>query len=306
MSKKDSSRAEPAGECPTTEQGHLWLDDLAPRGHDAAPNDPTPLPAVAASENPRTPEEPTTKLGRRTIQDVLLAEGLLAVRMSIDLDSLEALQDGLVAHFRQNSLETRTRYAQSVLRWFFADGLVGLARSVWAAYEDESIETDILRYLYLKSEPIMGACVSEALFPLEEGMLVPSAYLDRFLRQLLGDGVPSKTKERAKTNLMKLGFLARSRGKPDRLNPVIPSKTSFFILLHHIFAPNGQRTVELRNLFANPFWKYLGFKSQDSVRTVLHGGEEAGLLSKYIVADQLEQVTTCLTLNEILAGRARL
>ena len=228
------------------------------------------------------------------------------MKMSLELDSLEALHGRLVTHFRQNSLETRMRYAQSVLLWFFPDGLAGLAQGVWAAYKDESIETDIFRYLYLTSEPIMGACVSDALFPLEEGMLVPGDYLDRFLRQLLGEGVPSKTKRRVKTNLMKLGFLSRSRGKPDRLNPVISSKTAFLILLHHIFAPKDQRAVELRNLLANPFWKFLGFKSEDSVRAVLRSADAAGILGKYVVADQLEQITTCLSLDDILKRRVRL
>jgi hypothetical protein len=179
-------------------------------------------------------------------------------------------------------------------------------RNVWDAYNDESVAADILRYLYLVSEPIMGACVAEALYPLEEGMLIPADYFDRFLRNHLGGEPPPKTRQRLKTNLMKLGFLARARGKPDRLQPVIPTNTAFLILFHHLFAPNGPRTVEIRYLFADPFWKYLGFKSEDAVRAVLLGADAAGVLGKYIVADQLEQVTTCLTLHDILARKVRL
>jgi hypothetical protein len=222
------------------------------------------------------------------------------------LDSLEALQSQLVQHLRQNSLGTRTRYVQSILKWFFPDEATGLAHHVWAAYNDESIALDILRYLYLASEPIMGACVSEALYPLAEGMLIPSHYFDRFLRDYLGGEPSPKTPQRLKTNLMKLGFLVRTRGKPDRLQPVIPTPTAFFILLHYLFAPNGPRTVELRRLFANPFWKYLGFKSEDRVRAVLRSADVAGVLGKYIVADQLEQLTTCLTLHALLARKVQL
>jgi hypothetical protein len=105
---------------------------------------------------------------------------------------------------------------------------------------------------------------------------------------------------------MKLGFLARARGKPDRLQPVVPTPTAFLILLHHLFTPNGPRTVELRRLFANPFWQYLGFKSEDTVRAVLRSADVAGVLGKYIVADQLEQVTTCLTLDDIFTRKVRL
>jgi hypothetical protein len=168
------------------------------------------------------------------------------------------------------------------------------------------VAVDILRYLYLVSEPIMGACVAQALYPLEEGMLIPADYFDRFLRNHLGGESPPKTRQRIKTNLMKLGFLARARGKPDRLRPVIPTNTACLIVFQHLFAPNGPRTVELRYLFADPFWKYLGFKSEDAVRAVLRSADAAGVLGKYIVADQLEQVTMCLPLHDIFARKVRL
>jgi len=117
---------------------------------------------------------------------------------------------------------------------------------------------------------------------------------------------PDKTRERLKSNLKKIGFLERAKGKPDRLLPVVPTKTSFLILLHHLFAAKAVRTVELRNLVTNPFWKYLGYKSDDALRALLREADAAGLVGKYVVADQLEQVTTCFTLDEFLERRARL
>src|SRR6266508_5692752 len=242
----------------------------------------------------------------KTLQDLLLSEALLAAKLSVDCDSLEKLQARLITHFSQNSQETRIRYSQSVLRWFFADGISGLASRVWAAYQDEGVEKDILRYLYLVAEPLMGGCVADALYPLEEGMLIPPNYFDQYLRNRLDEEPPPKTRDRLKTNLMRLGFLTRVRGKPDRLNPVITTKTAFLIVFHYLFTTNGQRTVEILRLFANPFWKYLGFKSEDAVRAVLREADVTGLLGKYVVADQLEQVTTCLTLDEILVRRLRL
>ncbi len=242
----------------------------------------------------------------KALQDLLLSEALLAAKLSVDCDSLEKLQAHLIPHLGQNSQETRIRYSQSVLRWFFADGISGLASRVWAAYQDEEVEKDILRYLYLAAEPLMGGCVADALYPLEEGMLIPPNYFDQCLRERLGGEPSPKTRGRLKTNLMRLGFLTRVRGKPDRLTPVVPTKTAFLIVFHHLFATNGQRTIEIRRLFANPFWKYLGFKSEDGVRAVLREADVAGLLGKYIAADQLEQVTTCLTLDEILTRKIRL
>jgi len=243
---------------------------------------------------------------RKTIQDLLLREGMVAVRLAVGLDSAEVLQDTLARQLGQNSQETRARYAQSILRWFFPDGVNGLATRVWAAYQDVAVETDFLRYLYLSSEPVMGACVSEALFPLEEGMQIPADYFDRFLRGHFGGDSPAKTRKRLKSNLMHLGFLARAKGKPDRLCSVASTKTAFLILVHHLFAPTGVRTVEVSRLLSNPFWKYLGYKSEDTVRQVLREADAAGLLGKYVVADQLEQVTTCMTLDEMLARKVRL
>jgi len=249
---------------------------------------------------------PGRTLYRKTIQDILLSEGLFAVKASVGVNTLIELQESLTKQLGQNSMETRVRYAQSILLWFFPDGLNSLARRVWLAYGDESIETDILRYLYLAAEPVMGGCVSEALFPLENGMQIPPQYFDQFLKAFFGEAPPQKTRERLKSNLMKLGFLDRARGKPDRLKLVMPSGSSLLILLHHLFSPQGTRTVELRRLLADPFWKFLGYKSEDAVRAVLREANTASILGKYVVADQLEQVTTTMSADEFLARKVHL
>ena len=252
------------------------------------------------------PKETSPKQPRRTIQDVLLAEGLLALKLAREAESPEQLQEILGRQLGQNSMETRQRYAQSILKWFFPDGLDGLLPRVWRAYEDEPIALDLLRWSYLSQEPIVGRCITDALFPCENGLAMPAAYFDRFLHEFLGETPPGKTRERLKINLKKIGFLDRAQGKPDRLMPVITQKTSLLILVHHLFAGKAVKTVELRNLFVNPFWKYLGYKSEDAVRGVLREADATGLIGKYVVADQLEQVTTCFTLDEFLNRRMRL
>lgn len=107
-------------------------------------------------------------------------------------------------------------------------------------------------------------------------------------------------------NLVKLGFLKPARNVGHRLHPVTPTKTAFLVLLHHLFAPHQPRTIELRHLFENPFWKYLGFKTQDAVRGVIREANASGLLGKYVVADELEQITTCLALADILGRGVQL
>jgi hypothetical protein len=251
-------------------------------------------------------KKPLPSTGPKAIQDSLLPEGLQAVKLSVECQSLEELQQGLLKKLGQNSLETRRRYSQSILKWFFPDGIDGLLPRVWRVYGDEAIINDLLRYSYVAQEPVMAACVAEALFPLENGLVIPASYFDKFLTDFLRETPPEKTRERLKINLKKLGFLERARGKPDRLAPVVPQKTSFLILLHHLFAPKSVRAVELHNLFTNPFWKYLGYKSEDAVRNLLREADAVGVVGKYVVADQLEQVTACFTLDELLKKKVRL
>jgi len=264
-----------------------------------------PLDLPGQSELPLAQKAPAVR-ERKTIQDVLLAEGLLALKLAHEAKTPDEIQEVLVKRLGQNSMETRRRYAQSIMRWFFPDGLNGLLPRVWLAYQDEAIALDLLRWSYLSQESIMGRCVAEALFPCETGLVIPATYFDKYLQDHLGEPASEKTRKRLKTNLKKLGFLERAKGKPDRLLPVVPLKTSFLILLHHLFAAKAVRTVELRNLVTNPFWKFLGYKSEDALRALLREADGAGLVGKYVVADQLEQVTTCFTLDEFMERRARL
>jgi DNA repair protein RadC len=243
---------------------------------------------------------------RKSIQDVLIPEGLLALKLAHEAKSMDELQSILIKQLGQNSMATRSRYSQSILRWFFPNGLTGLLPRVWQAYQDETICIDLLRWSYLSSEPIMGRCVVDALFPCENGLVIPATYFDKFLEQHLGEAPQEIAIKRLKCNLKRIGFLDRSRGKPDRLASVSSQKTSFLILLHFLFAAKTIRTVELKNLLANPFWMYLGYKTEDSVRSLLREADGVGLLGKYVVADQLEQVTTCFTLDELLERRVRL
>jgi hypothetical protein len=132
-----------------------------------------PLNLPGQSELPLVQKAPAIR-ERKTIQDVPLAEGLLALKLAHQAKSPEELQEILVKRLGQDSMETRRRYAQSILRWFFPDGLSGLLPRVWLAYQDEAIALDLLRWSYLNQEPILGRCVAEALFPCETGLVISS------------------------------------------------------------------------------------------------------------------------------------
>src|SRR5207245_1365595 len=124
-------------------------------------------------------------------------------------------------------------------------------------------------YLYLRAEPMVGAAVADALFPIAEGSVLPASYLPNFIRSRFGADTPDKSLQRLKSNLRKLGFLARGRDERDTLRPLAPSGTAFLVLLHYLFARHQAGGVEFRTLAADPFWKYLGLKSEDRVRDIL-------------------------------------
>jgi hypothetical protein len=263
---------------------------------------------ASADSVPALPVQPIRRGAgaKKTISDLHFPEAIFAVKESTACQDLKELQVRLVSRLGQNSEETRVRYARFVIRWFFADGLDGIARKTWVAYQDEKILIDILRYLYLVHEPVMGLCVSECLFPIELGMRVPASLFDRFLSTHYGGAQTKKTTQRVKTNLMRLGVLERSPGDDDKLVALNPSKTSVLLLTHHIFASAEPRTIELQTLLADPFWKYLGLKHEDEVRSIFREADSVGCIGKYVVADQLEQITTNLTLDSFLSSKVRL
>jgi hypothetical protein len=232
-------------------------------------------------------------------------EALLSVPWSERFEDPRAFQTYIREHLPQNSLSTRDRYAQTLIRWFYPDGMQGLAAQVWRNYRDPVLAEEILRYLYLHAEPIVGAVVADALYPISENVAIPESYIAQFVQERFGPDVPVKTIERLKANLRKLGFLASAKGRRDSLRPVSPSATAFLILLHYRFALGQPGGVEFRTLASDPFWKYLGFKSEDRLRTILRDAFDQGLIAKYVVADRIESVSLRFSFREFVEGRMR-
>jgi len=95
-------------------------------------------------------EKPVT----RTISDLVVENAFVAVKESVSCATLKELRERLMQVLPQNSQETRTRYARFVIRWFFPDGIDGIARKTWVAYQDEKILSDCLAL----SLPVAGSC----------------------------------------------------------------------------------------------------------------------------------------------------
>jgi hypothetical protein len=62
----------------------------------------------------------------------------------------------------------------------------------------------------------------------------------------------------------------------------------------------------MKEILSNPFWQYLGLRDQDVVRKIFREADANGVIAKYIVADQLEQVTTTYSFDEFIQRRSSL
>jgi hypothetical protein len=172
--------------------------------------------AVGASEPVNSLD---AKADVRAIQDLLWKEARWAL-LSVEAFADEApFEKYLAEHLPQNSLSTRTRYAQTLVRWFFLDGVRGLAARVWIHYRDQALADEILRYLYLRAEPMAGAAVAQALLPITENAVILDSYLPNFLRASFGEDTPAEMGSETKTQPIPLRFWAvpavRGRKTPE-------------------------------------------------------------------------------------------
>ena len=66
------------------------------------------------------------------------------------------------------------------------------------------------------------------------------------------------------------------------------------------------RIVRVADLLATPWWRYLGLRTADDLRAALRTAHAAGLIARYSVVDDLEQITTRYALTDYLGQALRL
>ncbi len=240
-----------------------------------------------------------------TLQDVLLKESLNVIERAEGVSEISELKAAIASGLPQNSEMTRHRYADSIIKWFFRDGLNGLALSAWRGYRDYSVQAALHRFLYLSAEPIMAASVSEILPRLQEGIIVPPQYLISNTQKVIGHDLVSLSQQRLLANLRKLGFLEKT-GNGDRV--IVPpfNPTAGLLCLHYAFSVESPKTIEFSQIKANPFWFFVGLRNADQLRDLMRAADHAGLIGKYVIADRLEQITTSLGWLDLIERRARL
>lgn len=237
-------------------------------------------------------------------QRLLWDESIKAVKDSIRFKDFENFRRYLQEHLPQNSSYVRKRYASSVVRWFFPDQSINiLPAKVWRTYNNNQILQDVMRYFYLEKEPVVAELICEYLIPLSPGTTIQAEYLKNFLMKKYGI-VKNDPLHYLNAAIRDLGFIYRNKTKIIMQNLALP-KTGFLILVHYLFASTPQ-TVSLQEILTHNFWMYLGIRNQSEVKKILKEADTKEIIAKYVVADQLEQITTKYTLDEFLQKRIKL
>lgn len=231
-------------------------------------------------------------------------ESIFAIKASVRFESFESFKRYLVENLPQNSLKTRKKYASYILARFFPNqSLEQLPVMVWKLYHDETILLDIMRFEFLKRERLIAHFIEKKLSGFAPGNLIPKEVFLDYLTEIYGEIKP-KVVSRLREILRSLGYLGHNNRKYF-IPSIVPNKTAFLIILHNLFAKTVQ-TVALKDIETDPFWKYLRIPNGQSIKQILREASANNLISKYIVADQLEQITTRYSLKEFIERKIAL
>ncbi|MFQ6120586.1 MAG: hypothetical protein ACE5KE_11985 [Methanosarcinales archaeon] len=243
-----------------------------------------------------------TNRKNKWFQKLIWKESIQAIKDSVKFSNFNNFKAYLKENLPQNSIETRRRYRDLILNtWFFPDhSLDILAAKVWRAYHNEKILEDVMRYQYFSREPVVAEFFVNYVLPKDAGSSIEKKDVEKFLLKTYGavNDVPLIS------SLKNLGVVHSSKGQIIVKEIPLP-KNALLILIHDIFA-RTPRTVTLREILENPFWKYLGLKDKDTVKKILKEADSEGLIARYIVADELEQITTKYSLDDFLKKKVKL
>lgn len=245
-----------------------------------------------------------TDLAPNMIQELPWIPVVEAIKDSINFGDFATFRAHLEENLPYNSAATRERYARTIIKYFFPNGsLGGLPERIWRAYHNDQLLEDLMRYQFLAQEPTVSQFVVAHLNPMTPGSVLEQGLMKDFIEKVDPKGRPKMVQRLGKV-IRRIGFVVRER-QQDVVVQLRPAKTSLLILIHHLFAPTP-RIVTLRDILADPFWQYLGFRQEETIRRALHEANARGLIASYATIDQLEQITTRYTLDEWLEARLQL
>lgn len=233
-----------------------------------------------------------------TLQSVAWENGLAAIQQSIEFTDFETFRLHLVENMPQNSDEVRKRYASLILLRLFPErSLQGINPRVWKAYQDEKMLEDVARLTTLEAEPVIARFVLEQILALSPGSMIENAVIQDFISAEFGS-FKRDSYNRLRIALIHMGF-ASAVPKGIIVQPISLPDNAFLVALHARLAPTP-RIVRLSDILDAAFWKLLGIRDSTTVRSILQDANGKGIIAKYAVVDQLEQITTRYSLDEYL------
>jgi len=231
-------------------------------------------------------------------------ESIQAIKESIRFKSFISFRMHLINTLPQNSYKTRIRNFSYISKRFFPNkSLDQLTVKVWKYYRNEELLKDIMRFQFLDKEKLIAKFIEEELSFFNPGSTFNKSLFERFVNKVYKVPKP-KAVSRIINILRKLDYLTY-KGKIYSVLSKPLQKLPLIILIHHIFA-TSPKTVSIEDIIMNPFWKYLSIQSENQIRKILKEAAAKGLISKYIKADQLEQITTKYSLDEFIQKRIKL
>ena len=241
-----------------------------------------------------------------TVQKSTYNYGLHAVQTAAEgkYESWDELRPRLEDEIPFNSLITRQRRVRSLFRWAFRGGDVNsLGVRVWRAYRDEDLTRQVLMGLYLDTDPILGRFVSTVIRSIPIGSELSPAAVESYLFEAQVGGLKDSISN-LRATMRDMGYIRRLGSKYLVSETFLPS-TAFLILLHYHLAPRPG-TLTVSEIVRHSFWQYLGGREVPEVRLILSEAAANDVLSRYSTVDNLEQVTTRFSLEELVERRVKL
>ncbi len=239
-----------------------------------------------------------------TLQDFPYEAGIEAIKDSLDFSDFDTFYQHVLHSLPQNSPETRRRYASLVTRWFFPEHkLGGLLSRVWDAYHDEALLLELVKVTTLETEPVIANFVTDIVYATAPGQVFDTAMARDYVVATYGS-FKENSYRRLLLTARQLGFIAR-HGNDWLVSAISGPANGLLILLHARLAPTP-RIVRISDLLAAPFWRYLGYRDAELVRSALRDAQAAGLIARYSVVDDLEQITTRYSFDDYLDHAFRL
>ena len=233
---------------------------------------------------------PNSNCALASLQDPVWEPSLAAVKESVAFETYAEFERHLRDNLPHNSPVTRQRYTQLIQRRFFPErSLDGLVPSVWRGYRDDRILADVMRVTLLEVEPVIARFVLDYILPGPPGTTLDRNIARAYIEETYGV-FKKRCYQRLTGMCVHLGLLGRYDG--EWVVQALPEPAdALLVLLHARLAPTP-RIVRLSELLNTTWWRLLGLRAPDVVRRILRDATAAGLIARYVVVDELEQVTT--------------